>query len=358
MNIYHLYFNIIIKKLLFISFCLVPLEALIYEDAENLGVEKWSVISATHKEKIDNIFDKKRQSRVIQLKGDDTKSIFVLKCKDTSKSVDFSKSTFEWEMNYSEDFVIIIDIETKDGIRQLIYTLGKNGSSFQYGLGELSKGKWKKYHRNLEKDLQIFEKNNKLLKIKKFVIKGSGFVDNIRLNTVKKRVKPLMKKAVIKKEKTLKKTTLPTKRNDGNKLPIIKINGKNTIFLKVGEEYIEEGASAKNPDGSEINIKISHNIDILKEGEYIVIYIATNTLGNSSIDKRRVVIGKVSTQKKTVKKDEMVNIETLENGFNKEYLQINKKTRELLKLDRVDNKDKLEKIYEEEQDVRPLHPGL
>jgi len=348
MNIYLLYFNNIIKKILFISFCFFPLNALIYEDAENLGIDKWSIIASTHKEKIDNIFDEKKHSRVIRLKGDRTKSTFILKCKEASRLVDFSKSTFEWEMNYSEDFVILIDIETKDGMRQLIYTLGRDGSSFQYGLGELFKNQWKKYHRNLEKDLQIFEKNNKLLKIKNFVIKGSGFVDNIRLNTVKKRVKPLKKKIAIKKEEILKKSLSPNKKVDGNKIPVININGKNTVFLTVGEEYIEEGATAKNPDGSEISVKISHNIDILKEGEYAVIYIATNSLGNSSIDKRRVVVGKVSTQKKSVNKNKMVNNEFENNSFHERHLE----------LKRIDNENRLERIYNEEKYVRPLRPGL
>jgi len=358
MNIYHLYFKTLIKNTLLFSLLLLPLEALVYEDAEDLGTENWSLISSSYGEKIHNIFDKEKVSRVIELKGHNTKSTYVLKCKEASKTVDFSKSTFEWEMKYLEDFVIIIEIETINGTRQLIYTLGENGSSFQFGLGKLSQGQWKKYTRNLEKDLNIFEKNNKLIKIKKFAIKGSGYLDNIRLNTIQKVIKHLPSKMIV--DNIINKTTkkiepikkVSKKNHNINKLPEIKLIGNETVFLKIGEEYIENGAMAKDIDGSEINIKISHNIDVLKEGEYTVIYIAKNSLENSSIDKRRVIVGKISNQKRSYTKSRE------KSNLDDELARLKAESQERLELDTVVNDNKLEMLYENEQDSRPIRPGL
>jgi len=148
------------------------------------------------------------------------------------------------------------------------------------------------YSRNLEKDLQLYEKENKIIVIKSFVIKGSGLIDNIQLSSLKKEITPPIVKKIV------KQTPKKPKHNYWNDIvPVLKLKGKNPLILKVGEEYVEAGAIAKNRDGSDIDIKITDNIDILTEGEYTVIYFATNRLGNSSVDKRQVIVGKIRNKK-------------------------------------------------------------
>ena len=44
-------------------------------------------------------------------------------------------------------------------------------------------------------------------------------------------------------------------------------------------------------------VSISEDIDIFKDGEYSVIYMATNSAGHSAVDRRRVRVGTVVEEK-------------------------------------------------------------
>ena len=281
-----------LKIFLLNSFCIIVLTAFVYEDAEDLSTKRWMAISPEHQGTISNVLDKTTNSRVIKLDGNGTKSIYQLRIPLSLENIQRDESFFTWEMNYVEDFVILIVLKTLNGKRHLIYTPDGENSYLQYGLNRTEKGKWKKYSRNLEKDLQLYEKDNKIIDIQYFVIKGSGLLDNIHLKRLNPEVVTPIAKKVVKK---IPKVPLVNYKNDI--VPILKLKGKNPLQLKVGEEYLEAGASAKNRDGSEIEMKITDNIDILTEGEYTVIYIATNKLGNSSIDKRQVIVGKIANKK-------------------------------------------------------------
>lgn len=280
------------KTLLFISFFMVDLSALMYEDAEDFNSKRWISVSAKYPGTITNIFDEDKVSRIIKFDGFGTKSIYRLAIPNNLENIQMDNSFLSWEMNYSEDFVILIVLDTLNGKRHLIYTPDEHNSYLQYGLGSVEEGKWKKYSRNLEKDLQLYEKENKIIAIKDFIIKGSGEIDNIELKSLKEEIAP----PVVKKVEEEKPKVVERNYKD-DIVPVLKLKGKSPLVLKVGEEYVEAGASAKNRDGSEIDIKITDNIDILTEGEYTVIYFATNKLGNSSIDKRQVIVGKVRNKK-------------------------------------------------------------
>jgi len=280
------------RILFLIPFFMVELSALMYEDAEDLNSKRWISVSSEYPGKITNLFDKEKVSRIIKFDGYGTKSIYRLPIPSTLDNIQMDNSFFSWEMNYSEDFVILIVLDTLDGKRHLIYTPDDKNSYLQYGLDRVDEGKWKKYSRNLEKDLQLYEEDNKIISIKDFIIKGSGKIDNIALKPLKKEVAPFIVKKIV--EKIPKK---PERDYKNDIVPVLKLKGKNPLVLKVGEEYVEEGASAKNRDGSEIDVKITDNIDVLTEGEYTVIYFATNKLGNSSVDKRQVIVGKIRNKK-------------------------------------------------------------
>ena len=284
-------FKILLINLLII----VNLSAMVYEDAEDVRVDRWKVVSPKFEGTITNVFDEDKVSRVIKLDGNGIKSIYQLVLPPTLQNIKMDKSFFTWEMKYSENFVIFIVVNTTQGKRYLIYTPSDKNSYLQYGLNSAENTNWQKYSRNLEKDLQMYEKDNKIIEIESFVIKGSGLVDNIQLKRLKSEVVPPLVPKEIKAE--VKK---PLKNYTNDILPVLKLNGKNPVVLKVGDEYIEEGATARNRDGSKIDIKITQDIDILMEGEYTVIYIATNKLGNSSVEKRQVIVGNIS--KKTAKK--------------------------------------------------------
>ena len=300
-------------KLLIILFILSPsfLFATTYENASNKKTTKWHLLEHFSSGVIKNIYNKKKKSRVIKFDGDGTKSAYILIPNKKKFQHKKGETIFQWEMNYREDFVIMIGMHTLKGKRYLIYTSGDKDSYLQYGLGaDSTSGQWKQYRRNLQKDLESSDRYNKIITVDSFVIKGSGMVDNIKMVKPKKRVKKISKPIVPKvieeesltTEKILdKKSEEPiqeiAKTEKSSQPPIIYLKGDNPMVLKKGERYIEPGATAKNRDGSSVPVTISEDIDIFNDGEYSVIYMATNSAGDSVIDRRRVRVGNVVEEK-------------------------------------------------------------
>jgi len=302
-----------------------------YENASNKKTTKWHVLERFSKGVIKNIYDKKKKSRVIKLSGNATKSVYILMPKKKSFQRKKGEDLFQWEMNYHEDFVIMIGMNTLKGKRYLIYTSGDKDSYLQYGLGaDSTSGQWKQYARNLQEDLEYSDKYNKIININSFVIKGSGMVDNIKMvkskhsihqhslprvlkemkekiPTVEKKVEKKVEKQILKHPK-VKKSTQP---------PIIYLKGENPLVLKKGERYIEPGVTAKNRDGSPVDVMISEDIDIFKDGEYSVIYMATNSAGHSAVDRRRVRVGTVIEEK-----EDSAMSESLDDRNSEEPLEI------------------------------------
>jgi len=262
------------KSILIITLCLIPLNATVYEDAEDKKNSKWKVLSKGLSESVNNLFDRKKVSRIIHFQGNGTKSLYKLENK--VKKYKQKEYWLTWEMNYSEDFVIIVALKTRMGKRYLIYTPGINNSYMQYGLGlNTQNGKWQKYKRNLQKDLKYYDNRNEVISFKSFVIKGSGSIDNIE--TVSDNI--------------FKKVYLQTS-NKKSSLPTIMIRGENPLYLNVGENYVEPGVSASDKDDGELNVVCIENVDTSRDGEYMVMYMATNDKGNMAVDRRLIKVGR------------------------------------------------------------------
>jgi len=310
-----------INFLVFIGLLLtLNLSAKTYEDAEDKKTNRWENLNPSSSAKIKNVHDKAKGSQVIQFEGNGTKSAYILIIDE-----DTNKKSFNWQMKYSEDFVIFISLETKLGRRYLIYTPGNKDGYMQYGLGYAAiSGTWQRYSRNLEEDLRYFDNRNSILKVNSFVIRGSGSLDNIKmmreLNSknienivvsskatkkkslkVKKKSEKIKKKPLKSKKKSskskkkvskIKKKSLKIKNKvKTNTTPTILIEGENPFFLNIGESFEEPGVYAKDKEDGELVVTSSENIDKHKEGKYAVIYMATDSRGNSAIDKRYVVVG-------------------------------------------------------------------
>jgi len=288
--------------------------AIIYENAEDKKNNKWSVIKSYAKGKIENIYDKEKKSRVIQFKGEGTKSTYVLKMKKKSNK----NHILSWEMNYREDFVIMVELNTSQGNQSLIYTAGNDDSYLQYGLGETAiLGLWKKFERNLMDDLENAIGDAEIFNVNNFVIKGSGRIDNIQLTNTQS-ISP--KNIPTSKTVVNKSSNIKTANKTKNRMPRIYLKGKNPLFLEKGESYVEAGAKAIDYNGKSLNVEISHQIDTLTEGLYLVIYMTSNHLGNSVIETRRVVVGELNEQKKNKEKDEV---------FSEEALNLDRRAKEL-----------------------------
>ena len=79
--------------------------------------------------------------------------------------------------------------------------------------------------------------------------------------------------------------------------PVINLVGNGTLILNVGEEYKENGATAKDDKDGDLtqNIKIQSNVNTGAEGTYEVTYSVSDSSANEAIAVRQVVVGHVGT---------------------------------------------------------------
>lgn len=165
-------------------------EPIVYEDAEDAQTQGWRVYTDLSGEaKILNINDTAQESRVITLRGDAYRSGYLLGGRSATDGGwnNQTHQTLAWSLNYREAFVVYIPIETTGGRRYLVYSArdedrGINGEYIRLGLGsDTYDGTWRTFTRNIVEDLHRYEPDNELLAIHGFMIRGSGYVDNIVL---------------------------------------------------------------------------------------------------------------------------------------------------------------------------------
>ncbi len=284
----------------------------VHEDAEDKQVSRWKLMNTRNT--IHNIFDTQKRSRVINFTAKGHKFAYELKMKRQEKG----ESSLSWEMKTSEDFVIIVSLNTNRGQHYLVYTSGEGKSYMHYGLGGASKnGTWQTITRNLQEDMSYFDNRVRISSVQSFVVRGRGSMDNIIT---------AMPKDLIPTRKTVQKTPSPktnpfvtapihaetTKKTPQRKifktpvhpLPIIKLRGAKTVKLQLGEDYIEPGVTAYDTHHTEINVECIENIDVNQDGRYMVLYMATDSEGNMALDKRYVEVGEVKKLKDTKVKTE------------------------------------------------------
>jgi len=101
-----------------------------------------------------------------------------------------SHKVISWEAKFSELVSVYIGTQTTLGFRYLNYSdinndlgiRGRNNNYIHHGIGsDLRDGQWHTIARDLEADLQEFEPNNQILSVNSFLIRGSGRLDNIKL---------------------------------------------------------------------------------------------------------------------------------------------------------------------------------
>ena len=163
--------------------------AVVYENAENGNTAGWRVYDKSPRgASIRNVYDRAKRSKVIKLRGSGTSNGFILGgyFQNSASWNDSSNKTIKWSMKYSEDYIVYVSVHTSKGHRYLTYKPGSSsymsGQYIHYGLGAATKnGRWKNITRNLEADLKNFESTNRILKVEGFLVRGSGFVDDIKL---------------------------------------------------------------------------------------------------------------------------------------------------------------------------------
>lgn len=92
-------------------------------------------------------------------------------------------------------------------------------------------------------------------------------------------------------ETIVRKVIVIDEKNKDN-YPSITLNGSEIVYLKLGETYQEQGATAYDKKDGDISslVNIISNINYGEAGEYEIKYIVTNTNGYSSSIRRKIVI--------------------------------------------------------------------
>ena len=299
------------KLILILFFNFILLQATTNEDAEKGTTSQWQRLNSDDFSSINNVRDKSKQSRVIEFKGAGTKQIYALYTSEEKQSHEYWVS---WDMKFSEDFVIILQVQSNLGKHYLIYTPGTFNSYMQYGLGAgTTEGKWKTFKRNIQQDIAYYDNRVKIVSLKRFVLKGNGKIDNIKTILGSSKHTSTPKKKVISKEKLeLKEEPKKVLNRDTNSAPIIKMEGKKIVKLRLGESYVEEGVSAYDKEDGTIDVVAMENIYSNEAGRYMVLYMATDSDGNIAIDKRYVDVGDVKSSERTVSENKTQDIEVID----------------------------------------------
>lgn len=175
---------------------LPPPSEIIYEDAEGGNANKWDVYDKTPTEaSIKHVFDTQKDSNVIEFIADGIQNGFRIGHNNSNNSnawVNSNHKIISWDSKFQESVVIYIPVQTTYGFRYLYYTnantdrgvFHKNNKYIHFGLGRsLTNGSWQTFERDLAADLRLFEPENNIVSVNGFLIRGSGYVDNILMKS-------------------------------------------------------------------------------------------------------------------------------------------------------------------------------
>ncbi|SFV67760.1 Calcium-binding acidic-repeat protein precursor (ARP) [hydrothermal vent metagenome] len=295
--------------------------ATLYEDAEDGKQDRWRLYNDISTASLKNIYDEEKESRVIFLDSQDNQSGYMLAMERNSTAWCRTKGkSLRWSMKSDRDFVILVSIQTDRGHRYIVYTSGDRNGRGYYGLGADSvNGEWHKFSRDLDLDLKRYEPTNQIIAVDSFFVRGNVKIDDIEIVDINKRgfIPKKIESCVIDIPKIN-----PSPKNEfeihDNEPPKIKLNGYPVLSIGLGEEYIEQGATAMdNVDGS-IPVEISEEIDINRVGTYTRFYIARDSVGNSAITTRIINVGSIKKEKQEdeVIEEELATLESVDSsGF-------------------------------------------
>ncbi len=162
-------------------------QSTVLEDAEDGETNGWRSYDNTPSSvSISNVYDNNKGSNVIELKGAGVENGALFSLENATDG-----KTLKWSMNFNEEYVIYVRLDTAFGIRYIYYTpvsnnYGKSPAPYDYyihhGLGTNSKnGTWQTFSRDLSQDLKEFEPSNDIFAIEGLYIRGSGRIDDINI---------------------------------------------------------------------------------------------------------------------------------------------------------------------------------
>ena len=165
-------------------------QSVIYEDGEDGNTQGWSVYdNSPAGASISNVIEPDSGDRVIAVSGAGLDNGYKLRGEDGQRWGNDTHHVISWDMKYSEDFHVYVDVETSAGQRYLEYTpttgsdrLG-DGQYVHHSLDVgLTDGSWQRVERDLAADLADAQPGVELLQVNGFLIRGSGLLDNIGMH--------------------------------------------------------------------------------------------------------------------------------------------------------------------------------
>ena len=164
------------------------LREVLYEGGEDGTIGGWDVPDADPPgAQIANVYDEDRQGNVIELTGSKTLNRFRLLSDHFTRWGNTKDFVVEWNMKYSEPYVVLLEVRTTAGKRFLSYLPSNDdlpGSEqfVRFGVGDSTKdGRWHRIVRNLQNDIEKAQPGVKITSVDSFSIRGSGRVDDITL---------------------------------------------------------------------------------------------------------------------------------------------------------------------------------
>ncbi len=244
----------------------------VYEDAEDGNTDGWIVYDDTPAGAIiSNVYDNNRSSRVIQFSGGSTENGYKL----GGAWNNIHKKILKWSMNYSESFIIFIDVDTDAGHRYMTYIPKDYDESWGaaypvFGLGSgVDNGQWHTFTRDLQADITKAEPGVTLLAVNGFLIRGSGLVDDIEL---------------ISYGETPDTTS-----------PVITVTGNNPETVIQDSTYNDAGATALDDVDGPVTVTTTGSVDTSTVGTYTITYTATDAAGNTATATRTVNVKQSGT---------------------------------------------------------------
>lgn len=127
------------------------------------------------------VWDGETHSNIMTLTGAGTDNGYSLSLRKNNQTTFLS-----WKMKFNEEYVFFVKLTTQKGVRYLYYTASDESYGgveyIHHGLGVKSKdGTWRRFTRDIEKDLKEFESDNQLISIDSFLVRGSGKFDDIEM---------------------------------------------------------------------------------------------------------------------------------------------------------------------------------
>ena len=164
----------------------------VYEDAEDGTTAGWEIYDPDPAgASIANVYDSVPEGQVIDVSGTGTQNGFRLRHADNTWWENSSATQAQWSHAISGNFQILFFITTDLGNGYVRYGPGTgtpyyvDGASVRYYhhyLGtDSNNGQWQTFTRDLVADITALDPGRTLLKVRAFLIRGSGRVDDITL---------------------------------------------------------------------------------------------------------------------------------------------------------------------------------